>query len=463
MLNFLKTNWSKDGGYKDILGLAIPLIIGTSYLAILEFTDRMFLAWYSKEALAAVTPAGVLNFSLTSFFIGISVYIGNFVAQYFGAKQYKRIGAFFFHGLYITFFGAFVMFVIAFFSEKIFDFIGHDPSIRKYEIVYFRIVCFGVFAPIFNAFMMSFVSSIGKNIIILVVNLVSIIANIFLDYAFIFGKYGFEEMGVFGSALATVIAGFLGTAIYAVYLCTSSIRKDYSLFKNIKFEMKLMIHILKYSFPNGVQFILDVAGFTIFLLIIGRLGIIELASSNIALNINNIAFMPMFGLGMAISILVGQSIGNNKKHLVAELVKSGLQIGFLYMGIISICYIVIPYVFIFPFSSNANSSEFTKIFENAKVILRFVALYSIFDTMNIVFTNSIKGAGDTKFVMVISILGTLLLLLLPTFILVEIFKADLFFAWLLFTITVISMSFIYLARYKSGIWKRMTLIEPEII
>ena len=116
--------------YRHILQTAIPLILATGYLAILEFFDRMFLAWYSKEALAAVTPASALALTCTSLFTGILVYVGNIVAQYQGAKIEEKVGSILWQGIWLTVLSGVILVVISCFSEIVFKIVGHEQSLQ---------------------------------------------------------------------------------------------------------------------------------------------------------------------------------------------------------------------------------------------------------------------------------------------------------------------------------------------
>ena len=80
----------------------LSLILSTGSWAVQHFVDRMFLAWYSAEAIAAAMPAGLLNFAIMSFFIGTASYVGTFVAQYYGAGVKARIGPAVWQGVYLS-------------------------------------------------------------------------------------------------------------------------------------------------------------------------------------------------------------------------------------------------------------------------------------------------------------------------------------------------------------------------
>ena len=110
--------WSRKNGYKDLLWIAYPLILSTSAFTIQVFVDRMFLSWYSPQALAAALPTGVLSFNIVSFFMGTSQYVGTFVAQYVGAKSPEKIGNILWQGIYFSAIGGVILITLSFFRKQ---------------------------------------------------------------------------------------------------------------------------------------------------------------------------------------------------------------------------------------------------------------------------------------------------------------------------------------------------------
>ena len=132
-----KIPWKGPGGYRELVNLSVPLIITTASWSIQQFVDRMFLSWYSAEAIAAVVPAGMLNFTIMSIFMGTCSYTTTFVAQYHGAGNNHRAGRAVWQGIYFSIAGAFVLLLFVPFSGPIFQLVGHDASIMEYESEYF--------------------------------------------------------------------------------------------------------------------------------------------------------------------------------------------------------------------------------------------------------------------------------------------------------------------------------------
>jgi MATE family multidrug resistance protein len=459
----LSERWVTPGGYRELLVMSIPLILSTSSWSLQHFVDRMFLAWYSPYAIAAVMPAGILNFCTMSIFIGTAGYVSIFAAQYFGAGVNERVGPSIWQGAYIAVAGAVVHLALIPLAPAIFDLAGHDPEVRRYEIVYFQILCLGAFPGIASSAFSGFFTGLGRPWPVMWVNFLATGVNLLLDYILIFGKWGFPEMGIEGAAIATVAAGFTYCIAYLSLLAAPRLRRTYRTLAGWRLDRELFARLLRFGFPSGVQFFVDIAGFTIFILLVGRLGTTSLAATNIAFNINTLAFMPMFGFGIAVSVLVGQYIGMQKPDLAERSVYSGFHMTFLYMAAISLCYLLVPDVFVAPFASKADAGSFAEIYALSVVLLRFVALYCIFDTLNIIFASALKGAGDTRFVMYMLATVSLMVLVLPTYLVLVVFDGGLYAAWIIASLYVVVLGFSFFVRFRGGRWKSMRVIEEPVV
>ena len=304
-----------------------------------------------------------------------------------------------------------------------------------------------------------FYSGRGKTWPVLWVNAATTVVNLVLDYALIFGRWGFPELGIRGAGIATVLAGVFSLLLFFALMCSAVNRNKFHTIKGWRLERDLFVRLLRYGFPSGVQFFLEMAGFTAFVLLVGRLGIASLAATNIAFNINTLAFMPMIGCGIAVSVLVGQYLGSDKPDRAQSAVYSGFHLTLAYMLSIAAAYVLVPDVFVAPFALRADPEEFSEIYGYSIILLRFVAVYSVFDTMNIVFCSAIKGAGDTRYVMLITVILSVFIFILPVYLAVVVFEFGLMVAWIFSSAYIISLGFIFYLRFLGGKWQTMRVIE----
>jgi len=463
-MKYLKHKWNSEGGYREVLVVAIPLILSTATWSIQHFVDRMFLTWYSPETIAAAMPAGMLNFTIISIFMGTAGYVSTFVAQYYGARRYHRIGPALWQGIYISLIGGLVLLCVIPLAEPTFRLIGHSPQIQQHEVIYFQILCLGGGAYIGSYALSGFFSGRGQTWPVMWVNVATTTVNLVLDYVLIFGHWGFPELGIRGAAIATVLAGIFSLLVFFVLLFSGEKDSIYHTRRGWRLEKDLLSRLLRFGFPSGVQFFLEIGAFTGFVLVVGRLGIASLAATNIAFNINTLAFMPMIGCGIAISVLVGQYLGAQKPEIAQSAVYSGFHLTFFYMASIAAAYVLLPDLFVAPFAHQADPEGFAEIYGYSVVLLRFVAIYCLFDTMNIIFCSAIKGAGDTRYVMIMTTFLSVFILIIPVYLTVEVLGAGLMVAWVFATAYVISLGVAFYLRFLGGKWRSMRVIElkPQV-
>ena len=459
VVHFLAKRWSSEGGYRQVLSIAIPLILSTGAWSIQHFVDRMFLTWYSPEAIAAAMPAGMLNFTIMSLFLGTAGYVSTFVAQYHGSGRDERIGPVLWQGMYLAIIGGIVHLVLVPLAGPFFRFVGHEPLVQQYETIYFQVLCLGATPAIASSAMSGFFSGRGKTWPVMWVNILGTAVNLIMDYGLIFGKWGLPELGIKGAAIATVISACFSFVAYLILLSRPTHDGRYYTLRGRMFERVLFLRLMYFGFPSGVQFFLDMAGFTTFILLIGRLGTPQLAATNIAFNINTLAFMPMIGFGIAVSVLVGQYLGKNRPDLAERSVYSSFHLTFLYMASVAAAYVLFPSIFLDPFASQADPASFIAIRKTTVILLRFVAVYSLFDALNIVFASAIKGAGDTRFVMFMIAIVSSVALVIPSYIALVLLDAGIYTGWTIASAYVSTLGLIFLFRFMGGKWKSMRVIE----
>jgi MATE family multidrug resistance protein len=278
----------------------------------------------------------------------------------------------------------------------------------------------------------------------------------------IFGRAGFPELGIQGAGIATAASAYFTFFAYLVLISRSAHNREFCTLSGWRFDWQLFKRLLRFGLPGGMQFFLDVAGFSAFIFLIGRLGPESLAATNIAFNINTLAFMPMIGCGISVSVLVGQYLGRDRPDLAERVTWSGLHVTLVYMSTWAALYVLFPGVFLLPYEAGVEDmAKFEAIRNITVVLLRFVALYSVFDTMNIIFASALKGAGDTRFIMLMLAGLSTCVLVAPAYIVLVVFKRGINAGWTVITVYIIVLAFSFLARFLQGKWKSMRVIEEH--
>ena len=463
MLSDVRIRWSAAGGYRDFLALAFPLILSTASWSIQNFVDRVFLAWHSTESMAAALPAGMSIFVFVSFFLGLAGYVNTFVAQYVGARRYERVAAAIWQGTYLSFGAGVLALGLLPAALPLFDLIGHEPAIRQQEIVYFRILCFGTGPFVLSTALSCFFSGRGKTWTVLIVNSSATCINIGLDYGLIFGHWGFPAMGIRGAAWATNFAALFSALLFALLILQRPNRKEFGTLSQWRFDRDLFGRLLRFGVPSGINFMLDIIAFSFFILIVGRLGTIELAATNMAFNVNGLAFMPLIGCGIAVSTLVGQRLGENQPEAAEYCTWSGMHLALGYMGVMAVLYLAIPQAFLMPYGLRAEDEDFLAAQCLAAELLRIVAIYCVFDGMYIVFTSALKGAGDTRYVMIGTVGLSWLVMLVPSVVGLALFDFGIWSLWAFLCAYIVAAGIVFYFRFKAGKWKTMRVIEENVL
>ena len=458
MKNWMDKYWRGPGGCAEVLNLSIPLIISIGSQSVLMFTDRMFLSWYSTDAMAAAMQAGITSFGIASLFYGTVSYVNTFVAQYTGSAQNNKTGPAVWQGIYIAIVAGVLLLFLIPMAGQLFLWMGHSPDVRGYEIIYFQIMCVNALPMLIAAALGGFFTGRGDTRTVMWVNLAGVGINIVLDYILIFGKLGLPRLGVAGAAWATFASSVVIVAVYFYIFTRKPHRDSFATIKGWKFDPEIVRRLLRYGLPNGMQFMLDICAFAAFIMFVGRISSTALAATSVAFGINTLAFMPMLGIGVAVTTLVGQSLGRNEPSAAAKSTWSGFYITYAYMASIAAGYWFFPKVFLYPFSIGAGASDYAAIEPVAIKLLAFVAFYCLFDSGNIIFSAALKGAGDTRFVMYITIILGWLFMVLPTWLLVKA-GYGVYWVWSFATAYVCILAVVFLLRFLAGKWKNMRVIE----
>ena len=452
--------WSQPNGYRHVLAVGLPLVVSFGSTSLIHFTDRVFLANYSVNAIAAALPAGIASFLTICFFMGVVSYVNVFVAQYVGAGASERVGASLWQGVYFSLIAGLFLASLYLIAEPLFRFAGHHPDVMRLEVVYFRILTLGAGAVVLATTLSCFFSGRGLTRPVMLINLAGAGLNIPLDYLLINGVGFFPELGIVGAALATVASQVLVMTLFALAVFTRRNDRRFAVRRSWAWDGDLMRRMLRYGLPGGVQFFLDILVFTFFVFMIGRLGRTELAATNIVMAINTLSFMPMIGMSVAVSTLVGQAIGAGKPSGGVRATTSTLHIALAYMGLVALAFLFLPRELLSFFESeHASAASQARLLELGVELLRFVAIYSLFDAMALVYMGALKGAGDILFVMWTMALACLGMVITPMLLGVEMLGLGLYYIWGCVTFYVVVLGVVFRWRYGRGLWQKMRVIE----
>jgi MATE family multidrug resistance protein len=452
--------WSGPGGCREVLALGAPLMVSMGSATLMQFTDRMFLGWHSVAELAASVPAGIAAFLPQSFCLGAASCTGVLVAQYHGACRPERVGPALWAGIWISLVAALLMALLAPAGSALFAAVGHPAAVQLLEADYFRILMLGGGLPALAAALSGYFSGLGRTVPVMLVNLAGAAANIPLDYALILGRWGAPELGIRGAALATVAGAALTCLLFALLLLSPAVEARHRLRAGWRPEADMLRRLLGIGVPAGVQFFLDILAITGFVLLIGRMGLTELTATNVAFSINAMTYLPVIGLGNALSVLVGRSQGQGRPEVARRATSSALVLSMCWMVPVGLLFVLAPGPLMDLFAqSGSEARAYAPVRHMGVVLLRYVALYSLADAVSLVYFGALKGAGDTRFVMLTMLAASVGVLILPTWAVIAWDLGGIHGPWLALTAYICFLAASFRLRFMSGKWRHLKVIE----
>ena len=459
-MNSYETEQSPFGGWRELMKIAWPLIINSGTFAVLNFSDRIFLSNYGEAEFRASLPAGVLFFTLVCGFMALAGFVNTFVAQMWGSGDKEGCARATAQGIIFSLLSIPLIMLITPLGAWFLRLSAHGPDILGLEQEYFRILMWCGGGMTMSAALSSFFSGRGKTSVILACNVVANGINVALNYVLIFGIGPFPELGIAGAGWATVMGSWLSPIILAVLYFSPAINAEFKTWSNLRYDPKLFKRMLRFGLPSGIHWFFDVAAFTVFVMLVGRMGPVAHIASNIALSINLVAFMPMIGMGMAASILVGQYLGRNQPDYAERVGWLAMKIGIGYIMVIGLTFILFPEFYASVFESNAGATvPFDELLKTVRVLLVMLAIWGAADATSLILSGALKGAGDTHFVMYFQSIVAWGVLVCGQLAIVLWLKLDILISWGWTVVYILILGVGFFLRFRSGRWKRIDLLE----
>lgn len=384
--------------YLEILKLVWPLALGMVNNAVMQFTDRAFLARESMASLEAVMPASMLVLIALGFFQSAVAYSGTFVAQCHGAGDGKKAARCFFAGLWIAFASGLAMVALVPLGGWIFSLVGHAPEVIARERAYYDICAYGGVFLFFQMAGQAYFTGIGRTRLVLAVNVIGNVVNVALDPLLIFGMWGLPKLGISGAAYATVAATAVQSLIFffavAGHFRSAGLRREDLEFGGM---FALVGRILRFGIPSGGYSVLNLLSFTIFIFVTGWVGDVAFAVSNACFSVNYLLFAPMEGFALGASTLVAQAQGRGDAARAVSDGNRTLVLALLTVAVLSLSAVLFhrPVLSIFAPGDPAVATQFHSLGFTLCILM---ASWQVFDAADAVLTGALRGAGDTKFV-----------------------------------------------------------------
>jgi len=445
-----------ESSIRYMLKLAAPMVVTTISFTIMQFVDRYMVSRLGTEELAAILPAGFASFLPSAFAIGATASLSTFVSQSLGRGDKRSCSNYFWQTIYMGL--AYFLFVVAIMwpaAPWIFKMMGQPPAVAGMEVIYFRIILYAHILAVINWSGNQFFMGIHRPTITMCASLSGQIVNVAANYVLIFGKLGFPAMGIAGAGWGTFIGIAVAAVINMAVFLSRGMNTAFKTRRAVHLDFGKMCDLLKVGLPAGFGLMMNVAfwGMILFALV-GRFGTEALAATSAVLSYTSLSVMPVVGIGTALAAAVGKTIGGGRKELATKQTHVCLKVALVYMGLVGICFLV------FRNSLMAFWSSDEKVIKIGADILICAAVYQVFHAARIIYGGSLRGAGDTLWLAIVSAVGAVVILGVGGLLVVTLFgELEAIGPWIVATISIIAVGLANYWRFKSNRWMKIDLFK----
>ena len=437
------TDLTEGKVWKVIVRFALPLLVGNLLQQFYNITDSIIVGQFlGKEALAAVSASFFIYYFIISLVIGVGSGTTVVISQLFGAKQYQKVQLAFSSFFIFMLVGGIILSIAGIiFAEPVFRLTNTPEEVIPQAVAYFRIYIGGTFLFVTFNSIISILRGVGESVRPMLFILITTVLNIAFDLLFILVfKWGIE-----GAARATVVSQGIGMCIALAYVNNThpllSIKKQ-----DMLFDWKLFKESLKIGLPTSVQQCAIALGLIALLGIVNSFGTNTLTAYGAAGKIDTIITQAILTLSGALAAFCGQNIGAGR----LDRVKKGVQFT-MYMNI-ALGLLTFAAVYLF---GNEMMRIFTKDIDVVAIgkeyLLIIGGFFIVHGALN-VYNGALRGAGDTLFPMITSLV-CLWLIRIPLAYYLSSWLGRNGIWWAIgISITIgLIVTFVY---YKIGFWKR---------
>lgn len=430
---------------KNIFQITLPAVFDLLAQTLIMAFDMKMVSSLGASAISSVGVGTAGMFALIPALIAVATGTTALLSRAYGADDKIEGKKAFIQSFFIAIpLGIFLTVIFLIFSEQIINLVGNakdmnlDDAILYQNMTVIGFPFLGISIATFYAF-----RAMGENKIPMIGNTLALVLKLILNFLLIY----LFKWGIFGAALSTTLTR-LFSALFSIYLVFYSKKNWISLeFKNLKFDYFTSKRILKVGIPAAAEQLGLRLGMLIFEMMVISLGNLSYAAHKIALTAESISYNLGFAFSFAASALVGQELGKGSSQ---KALKDGYIctiIAMIVMSTFGLTFFIMPQFLVSLFTKDK------KVIELATTALKIVSICQPFSGASMVLAGSLRGAGDTKSVLLITYLGIFLIRIPITYLFLDVLNFGLAGAWIVMTIDLVIRSSLTFYVFRRGKWR----------
>jgi MATE family multidrug resistance protein len=381
-----------------LLRLAAPMVLIHVGGMLMGVVDTIMVGRVSPTALAAAAIGNQYFFVLVIFGTGVLMALDPIIAQALGARDDVAVARGLQRGLVLSGVLAVPISILMLSVQAVLEWVGQPEEIVPAAAGYVYRLIPSIWAFLGFIVLRQTLQAHHRTGPIVVTIVLANLLNAGLNYCWVFGHGGFEALGVFGSAWATTVSRWFMLALLLA-LCWRDIRKYLERLAPNLFAARPILRMLRIGTPIGAQFVLEVGVFAVVALLMGWLGVAQVAAHQVALNLASLTFMVPLGVSSAAAVIVGHAVGRGDAMAVRRSAAAALLVGAGFMACTALLFITAPRVLAGLYTSDAA------VLALAVLLLPIAGVFQVFDGLQVVSIGLLRGLGDTQVPVIANVVG----------------------------------------------------------
>jgi len=389
--------------------LAAPVMLGMLGHTFVQFVDNIMVGQLGTAELAAVSLGNSFVFIAMSLGIGFSTAITPLVAEADTANDFNQGKSAFKHGLFLCTVLGLSLFFMLYLAKPLMYLMKQPLEVVELAIPYLNLVAFSLVPLIIFQAFKQFSDGLSMTRYPMYATILANVINVILNYVFIFGKFGFPELGIIGAAYGTLVSRIV-MVIYLWWLLKGK-EKSKNYVTNIKFfvlESSMLKKLMSLGAPSAMQMFFEVAIFTAAIWLSGLLGKNPQAANQIALNLSSMTFMIAMGLSVASMVRVGNQKGLQNYVELRRIAFSLFLLGTIFATCFALLFFAfhdqLPKLYV-DLDDAKNFVDNTEVVAIASKLMLAAAIFQISDSIQVVVLGALRGLQDVKIPTIITFIS----------------------------------------------------------
>jgi len=402
----LKT-YTKEFNYN--LKLATPVMLGMLGHTFVSLVDNIMVGQLGTAELAAVSLGNSFIFIAMSIGMGFSTAITPLIAEADSEKDFVKGKSSFKHGLFLCSVLSVLLFILMLIAKPLMYLMKQPEEVVELAIPYLDLVAISLIPLIIFQGFKQFSDGLSMTKYPMYATILANVINVVLNYALIFGKLGFPQMGIVGAAIGTLVSRIV--MLFFLWWLLKGKEKSKAYVTNIKLfslENRMIKKVLNLGFPSAMQMFFEVAIFTAAIWLSGTLGKNPQAANQIALNLSSMTFMVAMGLSVAAMIRVGNQKGlrdfSELRRIAISIFILGLLLAFVFAILFLAFHNMLPKMYV-DVDDAINFIDNSEVVSIAATLLLAAAIFQLSDSAQVILLGALRGLQDVKIPTIITFIA----------------------------------------------------------